>query len=237
MPLDDRAGGPSGIDPTRAPDIIGRLGFDTRPLDLLRVSGGASFLTGQGFHAGSDATKSVLQWDDSNADGTINAGELVAVAGRGALPSSKFKHWAVAADLSLELKTQLGFSRLYGEVTLAQNLDRAFYVADPIAFGSYLRELSWYVALVQDVTEWGFVGLRYDAYDPNSDLTDARRGRSVPADASVKTLSPIAGARLPGYGRITFEYDYIRDKLARDRRGVPTDVANNQWTIRVQGEF
>ncbi len=238
-PLDDRAGGPSGIDPTRAPDFIGRLGFDSgdAPERVWRLAGGASFLSGTGFHPGSDATKPVLQWDDSNGDGAINAGELVAVAGRGALPSKTFDRWAVAADLDLDFETALGWSRVYGEVVLATNLDRALYVADPIAAGDDVREVSWYVALIQDLTEWGFVGLRYDVYDPNSDLIDNRRGQSVPADATLKTISPIAGARWPGYGRLTFEYDVIKDKLARDTRGVPTDVANNQWTLRVQGEF
>lgn len=237
VPLDDRAGGPSGIDPTKAPDLVGRLGVDASPLESFRVAGGVSFLSGRGFHGGSDATKSVLQWDDSNADGTINAGELVAVAGRGALPSEKFKHWAVGADLAFELQTGIGWTRLYGELVLASNLDRSFYVADPLVTGNDLRELNWYVAAVQDVTAWSFVGVRYDEYDPDSDLIDTRRGESVPADASLKTISPIVGARWPGYGRVTFEYDWVRDKLARDKRGVPTDVANNAWTLRVQGEF
>ena len=236
-PLDDRAGGPSALDAVRAPDLVGRFGFDSAPLDYLRLVGGVSFLSGKGFHPGSDATKPVLQWDDSNADGVINAGELVAVAGRGALPSKTFKHWAVAADLDLELRTKYGWSRAYGEVTLAQNLDRALYVADPFVRGNDMRELSWYVALIQDVTPWGFVGVRYDQYDPNSDLTDNRRGESVPVDATIKTTSPIVGARWPGHGRLTFEYDAVKDKLARDVRGVPTDLKNNQWTLRVQGEF
>jgi hypothetical protein len=59
----------------------------------------------------------------------------------------------------------------------------------------------------------------------------------VPVDATIKTASPIVGARWPGYGRLTFEYDAVKDKLARDVSGVPTDLKNNQWTLRVQGEF
>ncbi|HEY6876989.1 MAG TPA: hypothetical protein VI299_03180 [Polyangiales bacterium] len=236
-PLDDRAGGPSAIDPLKAPDFIGRVAAESQANERFRVEGGASFLTGRGFHPGSDATKSVLQWDDSNADGVINAGELVAVAGRAAIPSESFKHWAVGLDLAFELKTKAGLSRLYGEVTLASNLDRALYVGDPIALGYDVRELNWYAALVQDVTQWGFAGVRVDRYDPNSDFTDSRRGRSIATDASLLTVSPIAGARWPGYGRVTFEYDVVRDKLARDVRGVPQDLKNNQWTLRFQGEF
>lgn len=237
VPLDDRAGGPNAIDPTRAPDYLGRVGADVRPHEVLRVAGGVSLLTGTGFHPGSDATKPVLQWMDADGDGQIGSGELVSVAGRGALPSQNFERWAVGADLAFELKTKIGLSRLYCEILLAENLDRALYVADPTATGLDLRELSWYAALVQDITQWGFVGVRYDVYDPNSDLFDARRGQVVPKDASIKTLSPIAGVRWPKFGRLTFEYDLVKDKLARDRSGVPMDVKNNQWTLRLQGEF
>jgi hypothetical protein len=236
-PLDDRAGGPSALDPLKAPDYIGRVSAEAQAHDAFRIEGGASFLIGKGFHPGSDATKAVLQWDDSNSDGSIGAGELVSVAGRGAIPSSSFDHWAVGVDLAFELKTRAGVSRLYGELTLASNLDRALYVADPITRGGDMRELNWYVAFLQDVTQWGFVGARVDRYDPNSDVVDARRGQQIPSDASVLTASPVLGARWPGYGRLTFEYDVVKDKFARDVRGVPGDLKNNQWTIRVQGEF
>jgi hypothetical protein len=237
VPVDDRASGPNAINPKAAPDLVGRVGFDALPLDYLKIQGGVSFLTGKGFAPGSDASKSVLQWDDSNADGAINAGELVAVAGRGAIPSQTFKHWAIAADLYVDVRSKLGWGRVYGEVTLATNLDRALYVANPISNGGDVRELSWYVAAIQDLTDWGFIGVRYDEYNPNSDLVDTRRGISIPANASIKTLSPVIGARWPGYGRLTFEYDWVKDSLARDTRGVPTDLANNQWTLRAQGEF
>jgi hypothetical protein len=110
-------------------------------------------------------------------------------------------------------------------------------VADPNKEGIDFRELSWYAAFIQDVTSYGFVGVRYDVYDPNSDLFDARRGHVVPRDASIKTVSPLLGLRWSGIGRLSFEYDFVKDKLARDARGVPKDVANNQWTLRLQGQF
>jgi hypothetical protein len=236
-PLDDRAGGPSAVDPTRGPDYVVRVGADAWAHPIFHVAGGVSFLSGTGFSPGSDATKPVLQWNDLDSDGAIGAGEIVSVAGRGAIPSQNFSHWAVGADLSFELKTKAGTTRVYGELTIAENLDRALYVADPGKEGLDFRELSWYVAFLQDVTQYGFVGARYDVYDPNSDLFDARRGQVVPKDASLTTISPVVGVRWPGVGRLSFEYDVVRDKLARDVRGVPKDVANNQWTLRVQGQF
>jgi hypothetical protein len=236
-PLDDRAGGPSGQDFTKEVDLLGRVGADTRPLEWLHVAGGASFLTGKGFHPGSDATKGHVEWNDSNSNNLVDDGENVPVPGRGALPSQTFKHWSVNADLLVDVVTKLGLSRVYGEFALASNLDRALFVADPLVAGQDVRQVAWYVAAVQDVTRWGFVGARYDVYDPNSDLLDTRQGHAVPADSQIKTFSPIAGARWPGLGRLTFQYDLVSDHLARDRRGVPTDVKNNQWTVRAQGEF
>jgi len=240
-PLDDRAGGLSGIDPTSAPDYLGRLGVDTHPTSTLRVAGGASFLSGKGFQPGTDAGKASLEWDDADANGQFSLTEVKLVSATGATPSATFDHWAVAADLTFELTTKLGLSRLYGEATLASNLDRGLFVASPTQYPTLtktdIRELSWYIALVQDVTEYGFIGARYDVYDPNSDLVENRRGIAIPEDASIKTVSPIVGLRWPDVGRLTFEYDFVKDSLARDTRGVPTDVANNQWTLRAQGQF
>jgi hypothetical protein len=236
-PLDDRAGGPSALDPTKEPDYVGRLGVDTRPIERLRIAGGASFLTGTGFHPGTSATKSSFQWNDANGNGAFDLGEQVPVSGSAATPSKTFDRWALNVDLEVDLRTKLGETRLYAEGTLAQNLDRALYVADPVKSGINQRALLWYVALVQELTEWGFVGVRYDAYDPNQDSTGTAQGRVVPADASIATTSLIAGARLTGIARLTLEYDLVRDKLGRDDRGVPVDLKNDQLTLRVQGRF
>jgi hypothetical protein len=237
VPLDDRAGGPSALDPTRAPDLVGRLGIDTEPSKSLRIAGGASYLTGKGFHAGTSATKSSFQWNDANGNGAFDLGEQIPVSGTAATPSETFSRWAVNLDLEVDLRTSLGDTRLYAEGTIAENLDRALYVADPVKTGVTQRALLWYVGLVQDVTEHGFVGARYDVYDPNLDASDTKNGHFVPADASTSTTSLIAGGRIAGIGRLTLEYDLIHDKLGRDRRGVPADVKNNQLTLRLQGQF
>lgn len=237
VPLDDRAGGSGGIDFASAPDYVGRLGVDAKPHPKFHVKGGASFLTGKGFHAGSEATKSILQWDDMNGDGRPATSEFKPTAARGATPSSTFDRWAVGADLSIDFQTKAGTSRIYGEALIGSNLDRGLYIADPTFTSRDIRELAWYVAAVQDVTEWGFVGARYDVYDPDSDLTDSRKGRTFARDAQIKTFSPVVGVHIRGVARLTLQYDLVKDQLARDRRGLPTDVANNQWTLRAQGRF
>jgi hypothetical protein len=236
-PLDDRAGGPSALDPTRAPDYVGRVGVDTKPLERLRIAGGASFLTGTGFHPGTSATKSTFQWNDANGNGAFDLGEQVPVSGSARTPSDTFDRWAVNADLELDLRTKIGETRLYGEATLAQNLDRALFAADPIKSGINQRELLWYVGLIQEVTDWGFVGVRHDEYDPNLDSTDTKQGATVPVDSTIATTSLILGGRLPGIARLSLQYDLVRDKLARDDRGVPADLKNDQLTLRAQGRF
>lgn len=242
-PLDDRAGGRGVLsDPTRAPDSIGRFGFEVRPRRHA-IGGGVSLLYGTGFHRGQDATKNRVEWNDLNENGTIDSGELIAVPGTAATPSLTFRRWAVGADLQLALRSKAGWSQLWLEGTLASNLDRDFLVADPIAAGADLRELHAYAAFLQELFGRAVVGARYDFYDPNTDLLDRRRGVFVPASAAIHTVSPLVGAVLPPglvpgvRGRLVLQYDAVIDALGRDARGVPTNLKNDQLVVRMQVEF
>ncbi len=234
--VDDRPGRLAG-DPNAAKDFVARVGVDTAPSSKLRVAGGASFLTGRGFHPGKDATKSQVIWRDLNENSIIDNGELTAVPGTAATPSQSFPRWAIGADLELALETRFGKTRLYGEILVANNADRGVFVADPIVSGTDARELGWYVALLQDVTRWGVVGFRVDTYVPNADFLDKRAGKQIPADSTIRTFSPLVGFVFPQRVRVLFQYDAIVDSLARDARGVPTDLKNDQLTFRIQGEL
>ncbi|MCY0988140.1 porin [Nannocystis sp. ILAH1] len=241
-PLDDRAGARNTTDPTRAPDYIGRFGFAARP-GKHALSGGVSLLYGTGFHRGSEATKNKLEWSDLNENGAIDTGELVAVPGQAATPSVNFRRWAVGADFQVGLRSKAGWTQILAEGTIASNLDRDLIVADPVVVGADLRELHGYVAVIQELFGRAVVGARYDYYDPNTDLLDRRRGEFVPKAAAIHTISPIAGALLPpGWipgvrGRLVFQYDAVLDSLGRDSRGVPANLKNDQFIIRLQGEF
>jgi hypothetical protein len=139
--------------------------------------------------------------------------------------------------------SKIGWSRLLGEITIAENLDRGLFVADPFATGSDLRHLQLYGAFLQDITRWSVLGLRYDLYDFNSDLLTRSRGRSVPADGKIHTISPLVGAVLPAgvvpgiRGRLVLQYDVVLDALGRDTSGVPANIKNDQLTVRAQLEF
>ena len=233
-PLDEKSG-LSLQDPNAKKDITARFGAEVKATRTVVVAGGISYNRGKGFSPGTDATKGTVTWNDANSNGKIDPGtELTGQSAQAALASKDFDRWAVGADLEFLLHTRLGWSMLYGEVVLATNLDRGLFVADPTTTSSDYRELGYHVTFTQEITKYGVAGFRYDFYDPNSDVTDTRRGKTLPASQAIKTYSPLVGLVLPGRARLLFQYDVIRDFLARDTRGVPTDFKNNEWTFRLQ---
>jgi tRNA A37 threonylcarbamoyladenosine synthetase subunit TsaC/SUA5/YrdC len=50
-------------------------------------------------------------------------------------------------------------------------------------------------------------------------------------------LSPLAGFVLKDRAKLLFQYDFVRDHLARDESGRPTDADNDQFTARLQVEL
>ena len=223
-------------DPNDAKDVVFRFGFDTQALRDLHLAGDVSALRGRGFNPGTNPAGSSIQWHDLNEDGLVQPSEIGGVPSQGGAPSQSFDRWAIGVDVRMHYRWWLGDAKIYGEFVLAQNLDRSLYVADPITTGADQRELGFYVAGVQEVTRWGFVGLRYDYYDPNSNAFDKRSGSLVPFSESVKTLSPLLGLSIPGRARLSFQYDVISNAYARTTTGVPTSLKDNVWTVRLQVE-
>jgi hypothetical protein len=224
-------------DPNAKKDVSGRVGAEVGIGEKLELSGGTSFVVGKGFHPGSDATKSDVVWNDVNQDGAAQPTELVGVAGGAATPAENFERWAIGLDFQLGLQTTLGRSRLYGEAFVASNYDRGFLPSDPVSSTLDVRQAGGYLALTQELTPYGIVGFRASIYDPNSDIVEARAAQILPKTQTVKTFSPLAGFVLPNRARLLFQYDFVRDYLARDAVGVPNDADNDQWTFRLQVEL
>ena len=222
-----------GFAPTPFPDLMMRAGGEV-PVGDFSIAGHVSALYGHGLHAGTPASNGSVQWTDRNEDGVLQNGELIALPPRAATPSLAFERWAVGLDLEATMRTSLGTTQLYGEVILAQNMDRSIFVSDPILTGINQRMLGFYGALVQEITPYALIGFRYDYYDPNSDLFDPRAGHIYPYSQTIQTFSPVVGVQLPNLARLTFQYDIVRDSLGRDERGAPADLANDSWTIRLQ---
>jgi hypothetical protein len=221
-------------DPNAAKDLIFRFGFDTKPRDDLHLAGGISSYRGTGFDPGSDAATPSLQYTNISNSGTVGPGNLSVVGGTGPTPSQNFDRWAAGADLRLHYRWRPGVLKVYGEFMLASNMDRGQYFANPVLATIDQRELGFYVGALQEITPYGMVGFRYDYYDPNSNAFDNRRGQLLPYSEAIQTTSLLAGLTIPDRARLVFQYDIVRNALARDSTGIPTNLPSNAWTVRLQ---
>jgi hypothetical protein len=166
----------------------------------------------------------------------IDAGELVGVPGTAATPSQDFDRWAINVDVRLSVDSLLGRTTVYGEATAGVNMDRGMFQADPIASGGDVRELGYYGAITHEVSAL-LVGVRYDYYNPNADFFLKRQGKLLPSTDSLHTTSPVLGVKIGAHARVSAQYDFNRNYLAFDERGVPTSLADNRLTVRLQGEL
>ncbi len=226
-------------DPNDAKDVLFRFGFDDLPLQDLHLAGEVSALRGKGFHPGTLPSGSSVQWHDANEDGLVQPSELAGVPAQAGSPSQNFDRWAVGAGIRAHYRSWLGVTKIYAEFVLAQNLDRGLYVADPISTGLDQRELGYYAGAVQEVGRYGVIGLRYDYYDPNSNAFDRRGGSLIPFSEAIKTISPLVGFVLPDRdkgerARLLLQYDIISNAFARTNTGVPANLKDNVWTLRLQ---
>ena len=120
---------------------------------------------------------------------------------------------------------------------MGSNMDRGLFIVNPTISGQDTRELGYYIGFVQEVTPYGAVGFRTDFYNPNADFLGFQSGKLVPVSQRMRTYSPLVAFVIPGHARLVFQYDFIRDFLGRDATGVPNDLANDAWTLRLQGEL
>jgi hypothetical protein len=154
-----------------------------------------------------------------------------------------FGRWAVGGDLRAEARSMLGTTRLTFEVVVANNMDRGLFIADPLLYPYHdLREVGFSLGLTQEVFGYGVAGFRYDQYDPSSsDNTSLQGGELLPLAQTIRTYSPLVGLTLPDslgvpvHARLLFQYDVNRNQLGLDARGMPTNLAMDTWTLRLQG--
>jgi hypothetical protein len=233
-PLDEKSG--FGLqDPNRNKDVTVRLGAITKPWARVTASGDVSYSAGKGFHPGTAATKASTSWQDLDHNGLVGQNEIVGNPASAATPSTNFSRWALGADAQFAFETAIGKSTLYGEVVVAQNFDRGLFISDPIAIGGQnIRQLSYYVGLIQEITPYGLIGFRTDCYNPNADFLDQRAGKLIPTSQTIRNYSPLVGLVLPDRARLLFQYDIQTNLLGRDSAGVPARYPNNTATLRLQ---
>jgi hypothetical protein len=237
-------GHPSGdkqftlVDPTASKDFLGRVGVDARPHARVALAGGFSALYGTGFSRGAASTKDTLVWRDANADGQVDVTEIVGAVGQPSTPSRTFSRYALGGDLRVTVELpRVGPLTVGGEIVWATNLDRALYIADPLAAGRDLRELGWWIGATQQLTRWCAIGVRYDRYDPDSDARQQVGSSIVPRDKSFSTLSIVAAAMVQPYGRLSLEWDHSTNALGVDLTGAPTTLGGDVVTLRGQVVF
>ena len=230
---------PSSVDIplTGEPTFVGRVGAESTHAGSFEWAGGVSFLSGTGLSAGSGATKNSLVWEDLNENGSVDPGEIVGIPGASARPSATFNRWGVNADLRAGLLTPAGWTRVFAEGTVASNLDRGLYPADPVFLGRNLRETGVVAGFLQEATRFGLVGFRVDSYNPDSDFFDPRRGTPMVTSQNITTFSPLVGAVWPGRGRLEFQYNVVENLQGRQLNGVPTELRDNSWTLRAEVFF
>lgn len=222
-------------DPDSAKDVGGRLGVATQPTKWMDVDAGFSSIVGRGFHQESGASKSQLQWNDRNGDGIFQADEVSGVDAVAARPASTYHRFGIAFDGTARLKSRIGETELAGALYFGSNLDRGLFVSDPVLLGRDTRHVGYMLSAIQEIGDYFVVGFRTDYYNPDSDSSDYQNAKPVqPNDRSMREYSPLIGLRYARRARLIFQYDFIRDKLGRDLAGIPTDLANNRGTLRLQ---
>jgi hypothetical protein len=229
-------------DPNAAKDVVGRLGIVSALGGGASVQAGFSALAGKGLHKGTAPTKPTATWQDRNENGRQDPGEIIVSPGTSGLPSQDFTRHALGLDLLFSLETAwLGASTLYGEISWAKNLDRSLLIADPYGpLGRDLREMGYYIALVQDLGRFLQAGVRYDFYDPDRDSTDRVAATVLLSSQAVSTVAIAMAVRLRLDGlacRLLFQYDVNRNHAGRDVAGLPTNLASNVFTLRGEAVF
>ena len=216
-------------------DVVGRLGVDVRARTA-HVTAGVSALGGAGFHAGTPQGVDALGVRDVAENGVLTPDSLVLLQGRAAVRSQSFVRFAVGADAAVELRLGARVAvDAYAEVMFGQNMDRGLFPSDPVGLGHDLRGLGVVAGGTVRLFDRVLLGVRFDHYDPNVDSTATQAGVVVLAPRSVTTESVLAGFQVPGTGcRIVAQYDFIQDHLALGTDGLPTDLANDRFTLRVQ---
>lgn len=228
----------AAVDPTKSKDVVGRAGVETLIASRVGLRGGVSASWGTGLSPGLPASKSGLQWIDSNADGQVAPSELAGVPPRSAIASRTFTRWALGGDLLFNYNVpRLGVLTLYGELIWASNYDRAVQPSDPVRAGRDLRQLGWYVGTTQELTRYVAVGLRYDRYAPDADATDRQGAQLVPRDTTYSTWAVALAGCVPPFVRFTLEYDHNQNALGRDAGGQPTTLRADVVTLRGQARF
>ena len=193
-----------GLDPNGFKDLTGRLGTKVGP-----VRAGVSALLGEGYLA---------PVEDDAATPEDEAHDAI-----------DYGRWAAGADLVLTFDLQpLGELGLYSEVVYAKNLDRSnarnlpqvVLDADGDATSEVTEghQLGFYAGAQQRLGKYVAAGVRYDRFDPNTDVDDD----------TLSALTLVAHA---------FPAEPLRLTVAYELRFEEPQLDDNQLWLRAQLKY
>lgn len=123
----------------------------------------------------------LVEWLDFGGSGYFGVGQEVNAA---ALRFKQFNRWAANGEVGIHaFYPGLGNTKMYAEITFAQNLDRGVHYAFALpavpaninAPVVSLDERNLWARIEQDLTHWVTLGVRWDEYTPDtSQSNDAR---------------------------------------------------------------
>jgi hypothetical protein len=225
-----------GFNPIKQGDMLGRLGVDARANRSFRFVAGVSLLKGRGFSPGTPVTKNSVAISDYNENGQLQTIGITLGQATAATPSQTFKRWGAGADaeVTVSVAPELQFW-LRGEFMFGSNLDRGLFIADPVTGGFDQRSWGAVGSFEALIYQLGWIGVRYDTYQPNQDFHGSVGGHTVSVASSISTTSLLAGFQLPGtLTRLLGQYDIVQDHLGLSTNGLPGDLKNNRFTLRLQ---
>jgi hypothetical protein len=161
-------------------------------------------------------------WVDLGASGYFGYGQVVNAA---QLRFKQFTRWAANGELGLHhvISPSVGATKVFAEVTFAQNLDRGVHYsfalpAIPTNINApvvSLNERSIWVRAEQDLSHWFTLGVRWDQYTPDTSLSDDARD----------TFGAVAVLHFTSWLQGMMEYDHAIDHVH-----APSKQATDQKT-------
>ncbi|HLF65542.1 MAG TPA: hypothetical protein VI603_17375 [Saprospiraceae bacterium] len=239
-------GGPTASDFDSQKDFIGRIHADKSLKESkIKLEMGVSYYYG-GWRQGTSNVYSV----SADALGLSAFLQDKDTTNYGAISNRTY----TGGDLQLSIKSKIGTTTLRGEYITGEQPGTSSTTASPSSqptTDTYRRNFNGaYFYFIQDImkTKHQFV-LKYDWYDPNTDISDDDIGKSITAPSgksfSTTNKQDIAYSTL-GIGwtyhwdenvKIVAYYDLVVNEKSKNLAGYSKDLKDNVFTLRVQYKY
>ena len=171
-------------------------------------------------------------WFDVGGSGYFGYGQAVNAA---ELRFKQFIRWAANGELGLHhtFSPNVGATKIFAEVTFAQNLDRGVHYAFALpaiptnidAPVASMNERSIWARLEQDLSRWVTLGFRWDEYTPDTSQTDNARD----------TFAGVGVVHFTSWLQAMLEYDHVIDHVhARGTQATDQQIEIGSGVLQVK---